>query len=169
MPDHLRTSIVQPLSDATTIMMDIRRSARLIIVDTEGKLLLFRYHDEHRAPFWATPGGELLPGESYRDAARRELKEETGLTLDIGALLKQRDAVYAVARSTPARWLEKYFLVRSPPEPAIRRDQWTDEENSTIQAWKWWRLEDMKARPDADFRPEWLPSLLAHALDGAEP
>lgn len=42
--------------------MEIRRSARLVIV-AEDAVLLFRYHDEHHAPFWATPGGELLPGE----------------------------------------------------------------------------------------------------------
>ncbi|HEC0958100.1 TPA: NUDIX domain-containing protein, partial [Klebsiella pneumoniae] len=83
--------------------METRRSARLVIVDEDGRLLLFRYHDEHHAPFWATPGGELLPGESYLDAARRELREETGLNLQIGRLVEERDAVYAVARSTPAR------------------------------------------------------------------
>lgn len=69
--------------------METRRSARLVIVDEDGRLLLFRYHDEHHAPFWATPGGELLPGESYLDAARRELREETGLNLQIGRLVEK--------------------------------------------------------------------------------
>ncbi|WP_445394044.1 NUDIX hydrolase [Stenotrophomonas maltophilia] len=140
--------------------METRRSARLVIVDEDGRLLLFRYHDEHHAPFWATPGGELLPGESYLDAARRELREETGLNLQIGRLVEERDAVYAVARSTPARWLETYFLVHAPVQPAIRRDGWTEEENATITDWKWWRAEEMREQPACVFKPEWLPGLL---------
>ncbi|SFR90021.1 ADP-ribose pyrophosphatase YjhB, NUDIX family [Stenotrophomonas maltophilia] len=140
--------------------METRRSARLVIVGEDRRLLLFRYHDEHHAPFWATPGGELLPGESYLDAARRELREETGLNLQIGRLVEERDAVYAVARSTPARWLEKYFLVHAPAQPAIRRDGWTEEENATITGWKWWCAEEMREQPAGLFKPEWLPALL---------
>ena len=60
--------------------LESRRSARLMIVSPGARLLLFRYEDEHQAAFWATPGGELLTGESFVDAAQRELFEETGFT-----------------------------------------------------------------------------------------
>jgi 8-oxo-dGTP pyrophosphatase MutT (NUDIX family) len=40
-----------------------RSSARLLILDPDGRLLLFRYEDAREPPFWATPGGQLLPGE----------------------------------------------------------------------------------------------------------
>ena len=90
---------------------ELRRSARLIILDPDGRLLLFRYQDEHRPAFWSTAGGELRVEEEYRDAAQRELQEETGFPFKIGPLLHEREDIYAVARSQPARWVEQYFLV----------------------------------------------------------
>ena len=54
-----------------------RPSSRLLVIDPEGRLLLFRFAFKTGAlagsVFWATPGGGLDPGETYEDAARREL------------------------------------------------------------------------------------------------
>lgn len=144
--------------------MEIRRSSRLFIVDEHGRLLLFLYQDEHQAPFWATAGGELKPGEDYVAAAARELYEETGLAVETGRLLKERDEIYAVARSVPARWLEKYYFIECPSDSEIFAAQWTDEEKSTIQRWKWWDLKELQAENPTTFKPEWLPDLLNAVL-----
>jgi len=146
----------------------VRKSSRLIIVDEQGRLLLFEYHDEHQDPFWATVGGELINEESYLDAAERELSEETGLNLEIGMVLKERDEIYAVARSIPARWQEKYYLVDCPNDPQLSMDGWSDEEKSTIQKRKWWDLNEMKNGSANTFKPDWLPELLNTVLNDRE-
>ena len=51
------------------------------IVEREGRVLLVhrpRYDD------WSFPKGKLDPGESFEDAALREVEEETGLRCSLG-------------------------------------------------------------------------------------
>ncbi len=50
----------------------------IIIENEKGKVLLQRRRDNG---FWGIPGGAMEPGETFEQAARREAKEETGLTL----------------------------------------------------------------------------------------
>jgi len=54
-------------------------SAALLVVGAEKRLLLLKRSDNH---CWGLPGGAVEPGEVVEAAARRELREETGLEVD---------------------------------------------------------------------------------------
>ena len=51
----------------------------MFITDPHGRALLIQRRDNHR---WEPPGGVLELGESIQDGLRREVQEETGLTVE---------------------------------------------------------------------------------------
>ncbi len=63
----------------------------VLIIHGERALLLRRRPDDRSfAHRWCLPGGRVEPGESAREAALREIEEETGLAIDIEAALGAR-------------------------------------------------------------------------------
>ena len=62
-----------------------RRAVRVVLVDARGAVLLFHTREpawRELGTWWELPGGGLEEGETYREAAMREVQEETGLVLD---------------------------------------------------------------------------------------
>jgi ADP-ribose pyrophosphatase YjhB (NUDIX family) len=65
-----------------------------IVRDDGGRILLVR-QTYHRAGIrWAAPGGWLAHGESPREAAARETREETGLRVTVGRVLEVGSGPY---------------------------------------------------------------------------
>ena len=52
-----------------------------VIVIKDGKILLGKRKGPHGGGFWAFPGGHLEFNESLEDCARREVLEETGISI----------------------------------------------------------------------------------------
>ena len=53
---------------------------------------------------WSLPKGKLEPGESFEDAARREIEEETGVRVELGAALPTTDYVDRHGRPKVVRY-----------------------------------------------------------------
>lgn len=63
------------------------RCVGAVVHDHRGRLLLVLRANEPGQGLWSLPGGKIEPGESERDAVRREVREETGLSVTVGAEL----------------------------------------------------------------------------------
>ncbi|TAN51591.1 MAG: NUDIX domain-containing protein [Methylococcaceae bacterium] len=59
----------------------------VIVFDAQDRLLLVQRAQPPSLGLWHPPGGKLEAGESLLQACRREVWEETGLTVEIGPLL----------------------------------------------------------------------------------
>lgn len=79
--------------------MDLRVAAYAVITDDDGRVLLARWTEGRRAA-WTMPGGGLEAGEDPEDAARREVREETGYTVRLQELLGIHSRVIPTGRRT---------------------------------------------------------------------
>jgi mutator protein MutT len=61
--------------------------AGAVVRNERGDVLLVRRANEPGRGLWSLPGGRLEPGEDARTCAAREVSEETGLVVSIGAEL----------------------------------------------------------------------------------
>jgi membrane protein len=151
-----------------------RPAARLVIIDKEGSVLLFRYAGDvfidPRAPkvagYWVTPGGALEPGETPKEAAVRELREETGLAVpELGECVARRNIVLKFDGSE-ALCQEHFFLVRlSTTRPRIDTSAQDDDERAPPEDAHWWTLGELLTTNEP-FMPPRLPDLIANLLRG---
>ena len=118
-------------------------------VDRNGQILLARHR--FGSPQWRFLGGFLSPGERLEDALAREVREETGLEIEVGPILeasqgfrwKHVELVYAYR---PAGGLERLssevieLRAFDPGElPDVRADQRGLIERHAVRAAEWAR------------------------------
>lgn len=85
----------------------VRRAARTVLIDDDGRLVAIKRTRPGQTPYWTTAGGEVEPDETTQAAAAREAAEE------LGAVVRMGPQVFLT--TTPRRegvQVQHFFLAR---------------------------------------------------------
>jgi 8-oxo-dGTP pyrophosphatase MutT (NUDIX family) len=142
--DHVRT--FRAVAPAARPRRE-RRTARVLLVDDADRLLLFSDSDPGLpgSHWWITPGGGVEPGESDREAAVRELREETGLVAGTGDLvgpLARRRVLHGYTDVVVEQ--DEVFLGLVVPAFEVDVSGHTEEERLTMTRHRWWTREELR-------------------------
>lgn len=148
-----------------------RTAARLVVLDAAGRILLLQVQDLSNPQFgtaWELPGGGIEAGETYTQAALRELREETGIEVApeyIEAPRWRRQIEY-VYRGTCWHQHELVTLVRlDESSPGIDDSLRVGNEREDVLGARWWSVPQIAAS-DERFYPLSLATVLPRFLSG---
>ena len=136
----------------------LRRAARLIVLDPQDRALMFRFDVPGRDPFWVTAGGECEPEESFEDAARRELLEETGIVADPGPQIARLMPEFITVEGEPVQADERFFRIRVA-ETVIDTSRHTALEQRLMTQHRWFTRAELADWHEAVF-PESILAMI---------
>lgn len=152
-----------PEPDAASSSRIEREGARVLLFDERDRLLLLRGHDPHLPgrSWWFTPGGGVDPGETTREAAVRELAEETGHVVPLDALVGpvwERTAMFDFLSRPYVQ--HEWFFTAHVDDAEAGSARWTDAEAETLDEVAWLTFDEL-----AGARIEVFPAHLREPWD----
>ena len=128
-----------------------RPSARLILLDPQDRLFLFKVHqpsvydpaDPFREPFWIMIGGLVDPGEDFAEAAIREAREETAVAVQDVRWVWSRERIMQW-RDKQVLHRERFFLGRAT-STAVDTSGLDEREKSWTLDHRWWSADEIAA------------------------
>lgn len=150
------------MSEPATIPEGARPAARVLVVSNDARLLLFEAADASGS-WWVTPGGGLRSGESFLEAARRELLEETGFSHSLGPCVWVRHHRFQYLGQDHDQYERFYTAIGVP-----RRDPAPIKPDSYVVGFRWWSMDEI-ASSTADFAPKRIATHLRPIIEGSLP
>jgi ADP-ribose pyrophosphatase YjhB (NUDIX family) len=117
-----------------------------MVFDPAGRVLLIRcvaMRSDGEFAFWLTPGGEIEAGETPMEAARRELREELGLEVEVAGPV-YTEATQFEHRGEMRDNVDFVFTARCEADaPALQG--MTADEIELMKEIRWWTAEEIEA------------------------
>ncbi|BCJ32685.1 DNA mismatch repair protein MutT [Actinocatenispora thailandica] len=150
-----------------------RDVVRLVVRDATGAVLLFRAREltmPELGYWWELPGGGIEPGETYVDAAVRELREETGLRLDparVGPANWRRTSSFRMRGERRVQHEVVAVATLDAVAPDIDVQDQLDYEKEDYVGFRWLPVDQIVGSSE-QFYPGRLPALLPDVLAGKD-
>lgn len=151
----------------------IRVSARVLLVDAQDRLLLFKTKagpdSAEDDTLWLTVGGGVRPGEPLAHAAARELHEETGLRADpatLGGVVATTGGPANLPGLT-GEFRDDFFFLRVDSH-TVDISGFEHLEASTFLEYRWWPVDELAATTEYVV-PNGLAGLLRDLIAGRIP
>lgn len=133
---------------------------RVIVLDEDNRILMVKQHHPER-DVWMVPGGRIEEGEDSPTAAVREVKEETGLDIEIGGLLYHVQEVSERGQRFVDFFIAKPARVGSRPK--LGTDPELKQDSQVLREVKFMGREEVAALEN--LYPEWLRDEFWQKLD----
>ena len=147
--------------------MRIRKSSRLLVINENHQILLFQFTHTNDAlagqSYWATVGGGLEEGETFEQAACRELYEELGVVrqnVDTHVAIRNFEMMLPSAEVVMSN--ERLFIVFIKNEE-VNTANWSEHEKLVISKSRWWTFDELSQTQEIVY-PNNIPKILVDSL-----
>lgn len=123
---------------------DTRVGAYAVLVEADRLLLTHWVAEPGLRPGWTLPGGGLEPGEDPAAAALREVREETGLEVELTALLGVDSEHYTAEERAQGRPRRPLHSLRVIYRARVLRGELKAEENGSTDDVRWVALQEVE-------------------------
>jgi 8-oxo-dGTP pyrophosphatase MutT (NUDIX family) len=147
-----------------------RPTARVLVADPAGRVLLFGVGEADGERWWLTPGGGMHREETVAAAGARELLEETGYRVaeaELGPVVATSTGHWQSRTGKAFLGAHSFFFLRVP-HTTLKTDGREEYEHTFLAGHRWWSVPELRAATER-ISPLGLPDLMERLLRGDVP